>query len=75
MKRYTVALASAVFTLSVFCACLFSACTKEGCYSELVKDKHKNDVCPAACPGVKGCDGKDYCNACIAYKNGVSYIR
>ncbi len=75
MKRYTAAITSAVFTLSIFGMCLFSACSKEGCYSKLIKDQHKNDVCPTSCPGVTGCDGKKYCNACEAYKNGVSYLR
>lgn len=27
--------------------------------------------CPADCPGVCGCDGKFYCNACLAHQAGV----
>jgi hypothetical protein len=27
--------------------------------------------CPADCPGVCGCDGKFYCNACGAHSDGV----
>jgi hypothetical protein len=30
----------------------------------------KPQVCPADCPGVCGCDGKFYCNACIAQSAG-----
>jgi hypothetical protein len=27
--------------------------------------------CPADCPGVCGCDGKFYCNACVAHQAGI----
>jgi hypothetical protein len=29
------------------------------------------DACPKDCPGVCGCDGKLYCNACLAHAAGV----
>jgi hypothetical protein len=29
------------------------------------------DVCPKDCPGVCGCDGKFYCNACEAHRAGT----
>ena len=29
------------------------------------------DFCPADCPGVCGCDGRTYCNACVAGRAGV----
>jgi hypothetical protein len=30
------------------------------------------DVCPADCPRVCGCNGKVYCNSCLAARAGVS---
>jgi hypothetical protein len=64
----------------------FSSCTKnadcEGtrfCYFASGCGKTGPGVCKYApggctgdCPGVCGCDGKTYCNACAAWKAGVS---
>ena len=41
------------------------------CFDEKLFNKHKNDACPEHCPGVKGCDGKTYCNECIANSKGI----
>src|SRR5579871_2620685 len=34
--------------------------------------KPRPEICPQDCKLVCGCDGKDYCNACIAEQHGTS---
>lgn len=47
------------------------SCGKEtGCYDPAIKAVDR--MCTMDCPGVCGCDGKDYCNDCIAKQNGIS---
>ncbi|RYE23385.1 MAG: hypothetical protein EOP51_10705 [Sphingobacteriales bacterium] len=80
MRKYTPALVSGLFTVALFGICTFTACTKDGgdngyCISEVTKARHKDDVCPSACPGVVGCDGKKYCNLCAANKAGVNFVK
>jgi len=51
---------------------LIASCNKEhSCYDEELYQQHKNDICPMDCPGVVGCDGKNYCNECIARTKGI----
>jgi hypothetical protein len=60
-----------VFLFSLLTA-LITSCNKEkGCYDEELYQKHKNDFCTMDCPGVVGCDGKTYCNECIARTKGI----
>jgi hypothetical protein len=79
MRKYTSALVSGLFTLALFGMCTISACNKEDgdgyCTSDVTKARHAKDVCPTACPGVTGCDGKKYCNLCEANKAGVSFVK
>jgi hypothetical protein len=42
-----------------------------GCYDNKLYQQHKNDICPMVCIGVKGCDGKEYCNECIVMRMGI----
>ena len=52
------------------------SCLKSGdCYDEALYQAHKNDICPQDCPGVVGCDGKVYCNECMANAAGVRVER
>lgn len=44
---------------------------KKSCYDEALFKAHKNQMCTADCPGVKGCDGKVYCNECEANRHGI----
>ncbi len=75
MKKCTLPLVTAVFTISVFALVTSSACFKTPCIDETIKARHMNDICPTDCPGVIGCDGKKYCNICEANRNGVSWVR
>lgn len=51
---------------------LTTSCNKDkGCYDEALYQQHKDDFCTMDCPGVVGCDGKTYCNECIARTKGI----
>lgn len=54
---------------------LFTACTKNGsnssCFDKKLYEEYKDKFCTEDCPGVIGCDGKEYCNACIAAMQGI----
>ena len=48
------------------------SCTRHrDCFDQQLYDQHKNDICTMDCPGVRGCDGKSYCNECIANTQGI----
>lgn len=53
----------------------FSACDKNGvhssCFDKKLYEQYKDRACTADCPGVTGCDGKKYCNACVAAQEGI----
>lgn len=49
-----------------------SSCVKgKSCYDEKLYQKHKDSFCTMDCPGVVGCDGKTYCNECVANTKGI----
>ncbi len=53
-----------------------NSCGKnKGCYNEQMYLEHKDDICTMDCPGVKGCDGENYCNECIANAKGIAVIK
>ncbi|MBK7944114.1 MAG: hypothetical protein IPJ85_01860 [Flavobacteriales bacterium] len=52
-----------------------AACGKCGdCPDPNLRAKHKNDFCTEDCPGVCGCDGRTYCNECMARREGVRVV-
>ena len=56
----------------VFISALNYSCTKNNtCFDQDLYNAHKNDNCTTDCPGVMGCDGKSYCNECVANRNGI----
>ncbi|RYD97649.1 MAG: hypothetical protein EOP54_10220 [Sphingobacteriales bacterium] len=68
-------------TVAAFClgiilvALTFTACNKgwlgRGCFDKALYEAYKDKACTMDCPGVTGCDGKTYCNACIAATKGI----
>jgi hypothetical protein len=63
----------------IFMVCMaflaIASCKRDtDCFDQQLYDQHKNDICTQDCPGVKGCDGKIYCNECIANSLGISVI-
>ena len=69
MKKYFVVV---ILILTSF---TFSSCKKTkdtGCFSKGLQDASRNLFCTADCPGVVGCDGLMYCNACEAAIKGIS---
>lgn len=53
---------------------LTTSCMVDSCYDEEVYQANKDNACPQDCPGVTGCDGKTYCNECVALGQGISVI-
>jgi hypothetical protein len=41
------------------------------CYDPALKQHFEKIACLQDCPGVVGCDGKQYCNECIANSQGI----
>ena len=70
MKKYF------FFAILIILSFTFFSCKKTkvdtGCYSKALYEASKNQFCPQDCPGVKGCDGKMYCNVCEAARQGIS---
>lgn len=57
-----------LFTISV-------SCQKNKCYDAELENRCKNQFCTTDCPGVKGCDGKTYCNECEANRLGIRVVK
>jgi hypothetical protein len=41
------------------------------CYDFALEQHFKKVNCTQDCPGVVGCDGKNYCNECVANQHGI----
>jgi hypothetical protein len=69
-KKSVVTISIAFFAL---CAAFsLQSCHKwSNCYDAQLEATNKNMLCTEDCPGVIGCDGKKYCNECIANSVGI----
>ena len=73
-KALLISLTTAI-VLSSFYLVTFTSCKKDyRCYSRALENEYKNKVCPLDCPGVIGCNGKKYCNECLAAKQGITAL-
>ena len=65
------------FLISILVGLLifFTSCKKTGqnskCFDSTLKEASKGTNCTMDCPGIVGCDGKIYCNECVAAWEGI----
>ena len=52
---------------------VYLSCSDDDCFDRALMESHSG-ICPADCPGVCGCDGETYCNACIANSAGIRVV-
>lgn len=58
--------------LLVILSLTINSCNKNSnCYDAALEKEYVNKSCTKDCPGIVGCDGKTYCNECIANKSGI----
>ena len=60
-----------IYTLSIITLISASCVKGKSCYSEKLYQENKDNFCTMDCPGVIGCDGKTYCNECVANTKGI----
>lgn len=59
--------------LLLFTVLSLLACEKKSnCYDAQLEKDMKDKFCTMDCPGVIGCDGKEYCNTCLMNKAGIT---
>jgi len=71
MRKITV---TAISTVVLFASIIIasSSCNKNtNCYDKALEAAYKDKFCTMDCPGITGCDGKTYCNTCIAAQKGI----
>ncbi|OJW81864.1 MAG: hypothetical protein BGO69_15330 [Bacteroidetes bacterium 46-16] len=73
MNKTITRLFSGIICITAFALCAGSACKKAetNCFNIQLQRDYRNVSCPTTCPGATGCDGKSYCNACVAAKAGI----
>ena len=49
----------------------FSCNKSKSCYDADLAKANETTMCTQDCPGFEGCDGKTYCNPCIAAGEGI----
>lgn len=59
-----------IFTLLTALSC---ESAEESCYDAQMEANHPG-ICKQDCPEVCGCDGKTYCNECIANSKGIRIV-
>lgn len=71
-KKVKTVLKAVIFIIPVAIVFFTTSCKKhESCFDKELYYLHVHDYCSPDCPGVLGCDGKTYCNACEAQKVGI----
>jgi hypothetical protein len=55
-------------------ALILVSCKKQSCYDPELEKAFQSIGCTTDCPGVKGCDGKTYCNECEANRQGIRVV-
>jgi hypothetical protein len=50
-----------------------TSCKKKekDCFDAELQERSKVIRCSSDCPGIIGCDGKTYCNECVAAQSGI----
>jgi hypothetical protein len=71
MKRITFLLGIILFANLIGCKKTNDSITNNSCFDAALKEQYKNAFCTQDCPGITGCDGKVYCNACEAARQGI----
>lgn len=60
-----------MFGLAIIGASITSCNKEDSCYDEELFQQYTVIDCTTDCPGVTGCDGKTYCNECMANSQGI----